>query len=125
VAPHFRFGEEVHPEAVSGTTAVSALLGLSVHSFFDGITIGSGFLIGRPLGLLLFSAIVLHKAPEGFAIASVTLAAGGRRERALGAAATIGAASLARGLAMFWLDLAARPPPALSSGLALPVPAPH
>jgi ZIP family zinc transporter/zinc and cadmium transporter len=119
VAPHFHFGEEIHPEAMSSTTAMSALLGLSVHSFFDGITIGSGFLIGPALGLLLFSAIVLHKAPEGFAIASITLAAGGRRERALAAAAAIGAASLIGGLTMFWLDWAAGPALAVSSGVTL------
>lgn len=117
VSPHFHFGEEVH--VVSGTTATSALFGLSVHSFFDGITIGSGFLIDRALGFLLFSAIVLHKAPEGFAIASVTLAAGGRRERAMAASAMIGGASLLGGLAIFWLDWAAGPALALSSGVTL------
>src|SRR5882762_2140130 len=69
VAPHFHFGEEIHPEQMSARAGASALLGLLVHSLFDGISIGSGFMISRALGLLLFAAIVLHKAPEGFAIA--------------------------------------------------------
>src|SRR6266436_2777407 len=51
VAPHFHFGEEVHPEQLGGSAGVSALLGLMVHSFFDGLSIGSGFVIGRALGL--------------------------------------------------------------------------
>jgi len=99
VAPHFHFGEETHHEHhLDATTSVSALVGLAVHSFFDGVTIGSGFLVDRALGVLLFTAIVLHKAPEGFAIASVVLAAHGTRAQALGAACIVGAASVLGGL---------------------------
>lgn len=101
VAPHFHFGEETHPEHVHDTAVtVSALIGLAVHSFFDGVTIGSSFVIDRGLGLLLFTAIVLHKAPEGFAIASVVLAAHGTRAQALGASCLIGAATLVGGVVM-------------------------
>ncbi len=101
VAPHFHFGEETHPELVSTGAGVSALLGLLVHSFFDGISIGSGFVVDRALGLLLFAAIVLHKAPEGFAIASVVLAARGTRRQAMIAAGSVGVASLVGGVMMF------------------------
>ena len=101
VVPHFHFGEETHPERMSTAVGASALLGLAVHSFFDGLSIGSGFVVDRALGLLLFVAIVLHKAPEGFAIASVVLAARGSRRQALAAAGMVGAASLVGGLAIF------------------------
>jgi zinc and cadmium transporter len=101
VAPHFHFGEETHHEHHHDrAVAVSALIGLAVHSFFDGVTIGSSFLIDRALGLLLFTAILLHKAPEGFAIASVVLAGHGTRSQAIGASCLIGAASIAGGLVM-------------------------
>jgi zinc transporter ZupT len=104
VASHFHFGEETHHEHHhDATVTVSALLGLAVHSFFDGVTIGSGFVIDAALGLLLFTAIVLHKAPEGFAIASVVLAAHGTRAQALGASCLIGAATLCGGLVMMSL----------------------
>ena len=43
----------------------SALVGLSTHTFFDGVSIASGFLVSVPLGLLIFFAVVLHKIPEG------------------------------------------------------------
>ncbi len=119
VAPHFHFGEETHPEQVSQTTAMSALLGLVVHSLFDGISIGSGFLIDRTLGFLLFTAIVLHKAPEGFAIASIVLAAGGSRRRALVAAGAVGGASLLGGLAIFGVPTAAGSALGLSAGVTL------
>ena len=101
VAPHFHFGEETHHEHHhDATVTVSALIGLGVHSFFDGVTIGSSFLIDPALGLLLFTAIILHKAPEGFAIASVVLAAHGTRAQALGASCLIGAASIGGGVVM-------------------------
>ena len=119
VAPHFHFGEEIHPEAIGRTAGVSALLGLLVHSFFDGISIGSGFMIERALGLLLFAAIVLHKAPEGFAIASVVVAARGSRRLALLAATAVGAATLVGGLSIFTAARLVGPALALSAGVTL------
>ncbi|HSE28286.1 MAG TPA: hypothetical protein VLA95_08665, partial [Gemmatimonadales bacterium] len=37
--PHFHFGEETH--RVSASAGVSALLGLGLHTFFDGVAIAS------------------------------------------------------------------------------------
>ena len=119
VAPHFHFGEETHHDHHRGRTTASALLGLTVHSFFDGVAIGSGFLIEPALGLLLFGAIVLHKAPEGFAIASVVLAAHGTRGQALGAAWLVGVASIVGALVMAGLPAFVGPALALSAGVTL------
>jgi len=92
VVPHFHFGEETHH--VSAAASASALVGLSLHSFFDGVAIASGFLTSAGLGLLLFLAVVLHKLPEGVAIASVTLAGGQTRRRAIAAAGVLGLATV-------------------------------
>jgi len=119
VAAHFHFGEETHPEQLGPKAGASALLGLWVHSFFDGLSIGSGFVIDPALGLLLFAAIILHKAPEGFTMASVVLAAGGGRTRALVAAAAVGAASLVGGLAIFVVRGIVGEALALSAGVTL------
>ena len=95
VAPHFHFGEEVHTEALlSPSAGYLALLGLSVHTLFDGVAIAAGFMIGPALGFLLFIAVLLHKLPEGFTIASVMLASGRSRAAALGAATTLGVMTL-------------------------------
>ncbi len=92
VAPHFHFGEEVHPEAlIHPSVGYLAFLGLGVHTIFDGVTIASGFIISPGLGLLLFFAVLLHKLPEGFTMASVMLAAGRSPRAALGAAVALGA----------------------------------
>jgi ZIP family zinc transporter/zinc and cadmium transporter len=89
---HFHFGEETHH--VTPTVSVSALGGLLLHTFVDGVAIASGFVANERLGLLLACAILLHKLPEGLAISSLFLASGARRGRALGAAAMLGAATL-------------------------------
>ncbi len=95
VAPHFHFGEEVHPEALLAPSAgYLALLGLGVHTLFDGVAIAAGFMIGPALGALLSIAVFLHKVPEGFTIASVMLAGGGSRRAAVGAGAVLGALTI-------------------------------
>lgn len=96
VAPHFHFGEEVHEEVmVNPAVGFSALVGLSTHTFFDGVSIASGFLVSVPLGLLIFCAVFLHKIPEGFTIASIALASGRGKRRALAGSLLLAAATLA------------------------------
>jgi len=93
---HFHFGEETHTgEFVSRHTGNSVLAGLSVHALFDGVAIGSGFVVSNWLGWLIFLAILLHKAPEGFTMASVMLASGRSRSAAFYSAVTLAGATLA------------------------------
>jgi zinc and cadmium transporter len=90
--PHFHFGEETH--RVSSSAGHGALLGLTLHTFFDGVAIASGFMVSGRLGILLFLAVLLHKLPEGVTIASVMMAGGDSPRRALGGATVIGGATL-------------------------------
>src|SRR5437016_5290340 len=70
VAPHFHFGEEVHPEALIDPAAGwLALFGLGVHTLFDGVAIAAGFMVGPALGALLSIAVFLHKVPEAVTLA--------------------------------------------------------
>jgi ZIP family zinc transporter/zinc and cadmium transporter len=93
---HFHFGEETHTgEFVSRHTGNSVLAGLSVHALFDGVAIGSGFALSNWLGWLIFLAILLHKAPEGFTMASVMMASGRSRAAAFWSAVALAAATLA------------------------------
>lgn len=96
LTPHFHFGEEHHE--VTEAVSVSALAGLLLHTFVDGVAIASGFEVGASLGVLVFVAILLHKLPEGLAISSLFLAAGSSRRRALAAGAALGAATILGGL---------------------------
>jgi zinc transporter ZupT len=92
---HFHYGEETHnDEFISRHTGLSVLAGLSVHALFDGVAIGSGFAISSWLGWVIFLAIVLHKAPEGFTMASVMLASGRSRSAALFSAFALAVATI-------------------------------
>lgn len=96
VAPHFHFGEETHGvEMQLHHASHSALVGLAIHTFFDGVAIASGFLISGGLGAVVFLAVLLHKVPEGFAISSLMLAGGGSRRKALLGAVILGASTVA------------------------------
>jgi len=91
VAPHFHFGEETHAGALlAPTAAYLAIVGLGVHTVFDGVAIAAGFMVAPVLGMLLFFAVLLHKVPEGFTVASIMLASGRSRRMALLAGAALG-----------------------------------
>lgn len=101
VTPHFHFGEETHAEQfVQMHKGYSVLLGLVIHTFFDGIAIASGFIVSNWLGWIIFTAVFLHKIPEGFTVASVMLASGQSRGIAWGASIILGGATLAGVLTM-------------------------
>jgi zinc and cadmium transporter len=101
VTPHFHFGEETHKdEFMHSHKGYSVLLGLIIHTFFDGIAIASGFLVSSALGWLIFFAVFLHKIPEGFTVSSVMLASGRSRGTAWGASMILGGATLAGVLTM-------------------------
>lgn len=93
VTPHFHFGEETH--AVTAVAGTSALVGLLLHTFFDGVAIASAFLVRTELGVMVFIAIFLHKLPEGVMISSLMMAGGRSPRRAVGAAALLGLATVA------------------------------
>lgn len=95
VAPHFHFGEETHGDAlIRPSASYLAVVGLGMHTLFDGVAIAAGFMVDWHLGVLLFVAVLLHKLPEGFTVASIMLAGGHSRNAALGAATLLGVLTL-------------------------------
>ncbi len=114
LSPHFHFGEEVHEnEFVHSHKSFSVLIGLLIHTFFDGIAIASGFLVSNWLGWVIFIAVFLHKIPEGFTVTSVMLASGRSRGIAWSASALLGAATMLGVLLMGFFA------PLLKTGLPL------
>ncbi len=119
VAPHFHFGEETHSHVMEKPGAHwTALAGLSVHAFFDGLSIASGLAVSQSLGVLVFVAILLHKLPEGFTVASIAVASGQGRRGALRASLVLAAATLIGALSLVdpaWVGVALP----LSTGVTL------
>jgi ZIP family zinc transporter/zinc and cadmium transporter len=92
---HFHFGEETHADEVADTSRTrTVLFGLIVHSFVDGVSIASGFLISNFLGWVVFLAVFLHKMPEGFAVSSVMIASGRSKRAAVISATLLGCATV-------------------------------
>jgi zinc and cadmium transporter len=101
ITPHFHYGEETHAdEFVHSHKRTSVLLGLMIHTFFDGIAITSGFLISSWLGWIIFLAVFLHKIPEGFTVTSVMLASGLSKGKSWFASVMLGLATIAGVLTM-------------------------
>jgi len=106
IAPHFHLGEEMHcdehdHEMISGSAAYTAVAGLLIHTFFDGVSIAAAASVNSEFGLLVFIAIFLHKFPEGFTIGSMILAAGKGRREVIISTSLIGMTTLA-GVVLFY-----------------------
>ncbi|MBI1983150.1 MAG: ZIP family metal transporter [Acidobacteria bacterium] len=117
---HFHFGEETHAdEFLNPSVAYTALGGLTIHTFFDGVSIASGFLISPWLGTVIFGAVILHNIPEGFTIASIMSAAGKSQRAGLWAAAMLGISRILGILAMVLAEQFVSYGLALSAGVTL------
>ncbi len=91
IAPHFHLGEEMHHDhLISPRSAYTAIGGLLIHTFFDGVSIAAASIIDLKVGFLVFIAVFLHKFPEGFTIASMILAAGKGFKEVLTATSLVG-----------------------------------
>lgn len=104
IAPHFHLGEELHSEnLISTSSAYTAIGGLLIHTFFDGVSISAAAQVDYRVGILVFIAVFLHKFPEGFTIASMVLAAGKGRKEVLLATALIGLTTLVGVLSFYFI----------------------
>ncbi len=119
-ASHLHFGEETHhDEVVNPVVGISALVGMLVHTFFDGVAIGAGFIVSQRIGLLIFLAVLLHKIPDGFTISSIVITSGHSSRTALGAATSLGASTLIGVLAVHLFGLSVSYALPISTGSTL------
>jgi zinc transporter ZupT len=120
ITPHFHFGEETHhDEFISVHTSYSVVTGLAIHALFDGVAIGSGFALSSWLGWIIFTAIFLHKVPEGFTVASVMLASGRSQRLAIYSSVLLAATTLAGVLLISSFPSLVRVGLPLSAGVAI------
>ncbi len=99
VAPHLHLGGEMHcdehdHDIIAPRTAYTAVAGLLIHTFFDGVSIAAASQIDIRIGLLVFVAVFLHKLPEGFTIGSMIIASGKGFRQVLTATSLVGATTL-------------------------------
>ena len=77
-----------HGHGPGKTIGLAAFFGLSVHTLFDGIALGSAAVEG--VGLMAFVAITAHKIPASLSLASIFLSEGRSRRVVLGYGALFG-----------------------------------
>lgn len=64
-------GCEVHEGHQHGTMGLAAFVGLSIHTLADGFALGASVEAG--VGATVFLAILFHKVPNSFSLASILL----------------------------------------------------
>lgn len=106
LAPHFHLGEELDSaNLISTKTAYTAIGGLLIHTFFDGVSISAASQVDFSVGFLVFIAVFLHKFPEGFTIASMILASGKGLREVLIATSLVGLTTLLGVLFFFFIGM--------------------
>ena len=66
----FGLPHAVHHEADRELLGLSATIGLVIHSAVDGVALGASITASTETGLIVFAAIMLHKGPTAFGLAS-------------------------------------------------------
>lgn len=103
LAPHFHFGEETHTHSHSQRTTLSALVGMLVHTFFDGVSIVASFKLDERIGFVVLIAVLLHKIPDGLTISSIVFASLKSKKRAIEASFLLGVSTIAGAIAALFL----------------------
>lgn len=82
-AGHGHGGEgDIHPGR-SHRAGLTAVVGLGLHSVFDGVAMGAGFSTSLITGAVIMSLVVSHKLPVGIASMGALYHGGHERRRAL------------------------------------------
>lgn len=111
-ASHFDADTTRHFEEIASLLVVA----LAIHSTTDGVALGIGqeAAVSAAGKWSLFSALCIHKIPEGLALGSLLIGAGLHRRNALGLVAAVEATTLLGGavgffflakVSIFWLGL--------------------
>jgi zinc transporter ZupT len=81
----------------------SALSGMGIHAFFEGMAIGAGFHAGPQFGFSVLLAILLHKIPEGLAISTLAMSGFQERKKAMASALILALATILGTGTVLWI----------------------
>jgi ZIP family zinc transporter/zinc and cadmium transporter len=98
--PHFHYGDETH-SGLGTHVGYAVTGGLAVHSVIDGVALTVAVQTDWRLGWVVLAAMVWHRIPAGFTVASVVAATHGTRMQSLYASATLGLAAIVGGLGFY------------------------
>ena len=119
ITPHLHSGDEPRGHKGAFVAGIMALLGLSLHSFVDGMSITAAVHTHTALGILMFIGVFLHRVPEGATISSIFLVRGFKSRTALWAAGILALAALLGALCQNVFDIPVGPVLAIAAGLGI------
>ena len=74
-----------------GHIDTTALIGMSIHNFADGLTVAAAFSLSQAVGFVAILAIVLHQGAVGVSLGAIMLRAGRSHKRVLLSTSTVAA----------------------------------
>lgn len=77
---HETASELDHGEAAHRHIGVMGALGMSLHSFLDGVALAASLVVGGSLGLVIGFVVVVHRFSDGIGIVSMLLAGRATRD---------------------------------------------
>ncbi|MDO8639093.1 MAG: ZIP family metal transporter [Candidatus Daviesbacteria bacterium] len=98
---HTLMGKNFENDKIHGHSVWAAYLGFLIHTFFDGAAIAARLLVSPGAGILVFIAVLSHKIPEGFSMASIFQSGGLKRKTAFLGASSLGLATVLGGMVVF------------------------
>lgn len=98
---HTLMGKEWKDDKLKKHSLWAAYLGFLIHTFFDGAAITARLLVSPGAGILVFIAVLSHKIPEGFSMASIFQSGGVKRKMAFLGASSLGLATVLGGMVVF------------------------
>lgn len=103
---HETASELDHGDAAHRHVGVIGAMGMSLHSFLDGVALAAGLTVGGGLGLVIGFVVIVHRFSDGIGIVSMLLAGRSRREE----------------IRRWVILVALAPVVGVAIGLALPIP---
>ena len=88
------------PVTANGHADITALAGMSIHNFADGLTTAAAFAVSHTVGIVAVLAIVLHQLAAGASLGAIMLRAG-RRPRRVWVSTAISASFIVWGALFF------------------------
>ena len=61
-------------DGFEGSSMIGISIGMSLHNFFEGLSLGVSYAINVKLGIIVSITLILHKIPEGLSYSSSVLA---------------------------------------------------
>lgn len=75
--------DHIHHAHPHGHIDLTAMVGMSIHNFADGLTTAAAFQLSRTVGLVVVLAIVLHQMAAGLSLGAIMVRLGRPRRRVL------------------------------------------